>query len=1097
MNIFKYITKSLWYFRKQHFAVFLGTIVSTAVLTGALIIGDSVKYSLHDLVNLRLGQVEYAMPAGDRYVRAELAKEIRADLNGNAAALLQVKGIAIQPENQTRTNNIQAYGVDQEFWKFSFAEQIDLKDGEAAVSLNLADKMSLRIGDEFLLRVEKGSLIPANAPFVSDEDQSIALRVKVKAIAGNQELGRFSLKNNQVAPYNVFLSRDYLAKEMELEGRANLLLASSASESLLTFSDLEASLVQNWNIEDAGLKICSIKGKDQLELISDRVFIDTPISDELEKIEINKQSLLTYFVNRISCKDKETPYSFVSAINGDSRLSNLSDGEMIINQWLADDLGAKVGDTISLNYFVIGALRALEEQTQTFVVKEILPLDSDLLDQDMMPSFPGLSDAGSCNEWEAGVPVDFSKIRPKDEDYWKQYKGTPKAFISPAKAVELWSNKYGKYTAFRFNEKELSQNDLEKLMLSVMNPNLLNLSFVSVRDAGVSAANNMVDFGELFLSLSFFIIFAGVLLTILIYSLNLDSRSQENGILLSLGFPKSQILRIRVYESLVTVVVGGLVGVLGGVLYNQLLLKALNSVWTDVVRTNMLNVHLRGTTLFTGFAIGLVVAMLCIWWLTRKKLKKTASNLIQNTTDENISAKGSRISKLIALISILGAAAIITYAFASSLDQNAELLLSAGGLFMIGACAFVHVYLQKLSSTRSSKTPSLLQLAIKNSARNRRRSLASVALLALGTFSVLITGANRKTFLNTENSDKSGTGGYEYWIESTMPVLFDLNTAEGLEKAGFWDGDIDSTTQFVQFRALEGDDASCLNLNQVQKPRILGFDPILFDKKDAFSFAALAANVDSEHPWQALNKDLGENVIPAYADQTVIVWGLKRAVGDTLIYQNEFGKDIKLVLMGGLNNSIFQGNILISDNQFQKHFPSISGSKILLIDSQNDKDDQLMQKFENNLQDLGVSGMKTSDRLAAFYSVENTYLSMFMFLGGLGVIIGTIGLGIVLMRNILERKKELALLSAIGYQQKSLFKLLFYENLFLLLAGLACGLGAALIGVLPSLLSPSFHMPVGYILTLLFGILISGLIWIWIPARQIKKYNIVESLKNE
>ena len=242
-------------------------------------------------------------------------------------------------------------------------------------------------------------------------------------------------------------------------------------------------------MQDAGLEIRSVTRKDQLELISDRVFIDTPISDEIEKIAIDQQSLLTYFVNRISSKEKETPYSFVSAINGDSRLSNLSDGEMIINQWLADDLDAKAGDTISLNYFVIGALRALEEQKQTFVVKEILPLDSDLLDQSMMPSFPGLSDAGSCNEWEAGVPVDFSKIRPKDEDYWKQYKGTPKAFISPAKAVELWSNKYGKYTAFRFNEKELNQNDLAKLMLSVMSPNLLNLSFVSVHSEGVSAAN--------------------------------------------------------------------------------------------------------------------------------------------------------------------------------------------------------------------------------------------------------------------------------------------------------------------------------------------------------------------------------------------------------------------------------------------------------------------------------------------------------------------------------------------------------------------------------------------------------------------------------
>jgi len=118
-----------------------------------------------------------------------------------------------------------------------------------------------------------------------------------------------------------------------------------------------------------------------------------------------------------------------------------------------------------------------------------------------------------------------------------------------------------------------------------------------------------------------------------------------------------------------------------------------------------------------------------------------------------------------------------------------------------------------------------------------------------------------------------------------------------------------------------------------------------------------------------------------------------------------------------------------------------------------------------------------------------------MFLGGLGVIIGTIGLGIVLMRNILERKKELALLAAIGYQQGSLFKLLFFENVFLLLAGLLCGVSAAFIGVLPSILSPSFQMPVGYILSLLFGISISGLIWIYIPARMIKKFKIAESLK--
>lgn len=100
----------------------------------------------------------------------------------------------------------------------------------------------------------------------------------------------------------------------------------------------------------------------------------------------------------------------------------------------------------------------------------------------MMPSFPGLSNAGSCNEWEAGVPVDFSRIRPKDEEYWKRYKGTPKALISQSTAVELWSNKYGKYTAIRFDENGLTEEQLESKLLASMSPELLNLRFNSVRN---------------------------------------------------------------------------------------------------------------------------------------------------------------------------------------------------------------------------------------------------------------------------------------------------------------------------------------------------------------------------------------------------------------------------------------------------------------------------------------------------------------------------------------------------------------------------------------------------------------------------------------
>jgi ABC-type antimicrobial peptide transport system permease subunit len=85
-----------------------------------------------------------------------------------------------------------------------------------------------------------------------------------------------------------------------------------------------------------------------------------------------------------------------------------------------------------------------------------------------------------------------------------------------------------------------------------------------------------------------------------------------------------------------------------------------------------------------------------------------------------------------------------------------------------------------------------------------------------------------------------------------------------------------------------------------------------------------------------------------------------------------------------------------------------------------------------------------------------------MALSGLGFLIGTIGLGIVLVRNVQDRKRELALMLAVGYSKRQLFRLVFTENLYLLAAGWGIGMLAALMGILPSLFSPSFDLQGGF-----------------------------------
>jgi ABC-type antimicrobial peptide transport system permease subunit len=229
----------------------------------------------------------------------------------------------------------------------------------------------------------------------------------------------------------------------------------------------------------------------------------------------------------------------------------------------------------------------------------------------------------------------------------------------------------------------------------------------------------------------------------------------------------------------------------------------------------------------------------------------------------------------------------------------------------------------------------------------------------------------------------------------------------------------------------------------------------------------------------------------------VIQYGLKKSIGDTLTYLNEQGDRIRFRLSGGLDNSIFQGSILISEKIFQNQFPSAWGSKIILIDAPKTKQKKILEILSNSLTDFGIDITPAPTRLAEFNSVENTYLTVFMALGGLGIIIGTFGLGIILFRNMLERCKELALLTAIGYKKRQIFRLVLTENILLLISGIICGVLSALVGIFPSLLSPAFTIHISFLSLLVLIIFIVGLWWIVFLTKQALKGRLVEALREE
>ena len=1109
MTVLRFIWNNLRYYARKNLLLALGVAISGAVLTGALVVGDSVKYSLNRIVEDRLGEITHVLKSGDRYFTLEFPERVQARLNIPVSSILLEEGSAIADGGARRMNHIQVLGVDTAFDRLAGLEDYyrRLSGDSIIISRNLASRLSVDTGDELVLRIRKASLIPLNAPFVSDAESVVSVRATIRAVASEEELGHFNLKVSQTAPFNVFISLDRLAELMDFSGKANVLLFRAGDGT--GQDEIHTAVEEEFLAADAGLKLASLERFKQLEVTSDRVFIDDVLTGPLLGASPGSQGILTYFVNSFESARGTTPYSFVSTLPADQ----VGPEEIIINRWLADDLSAGVGDTLQLSYFVVGPLRELTDTTVAFVVRSIVPMEGRYADPGLMPDLPGLSDAGNCRDWETGVPINLDAIRDKDEDYWDRYGGTPKAFISLDEGIRLWSNRFGTYTAFRYpmagagGEKRqtetgvdpeqtdtaggLTLEGLENYLDGQIDPFQLGFTVEAVRDKGIAAAGSGVDFSQLFGGLSFFLLLAGVILIVLLFLLNVESRKEQLQTLVVMGIPLRTIRRVVLGESMMVAVIGSLAGILLSVLYNKLVVIAMNGVWSSMIRTDMMRMDIRATTLATGLLSTLVIAFLAIWFPLNRHLKRSIHT--HKKKPEAKILKGRSHRRLLAwLFAGTGLAALGLIASQLVMKEvvNVPLFFSAGGLLLVSAMIFFYWLLLRPARERKGLFD-LRQMSVKNASRNLTRSMSIVILFAIGAFLTISTGSNRKDLFSHSEDPSSGTGGFLFFAESTAPVLRQLNDPAVKAEYGLSDN-----YSFVQLRKAEGDDASCLNLNKVVSPRVLGVDPEQLDGR--FSFVTRTSYLDADHPWRSLDEELPGGLIPAIADETAIKWGMGLNLGDTLHYINSNGEQMRLLLIGGLAPSIFQGNVLISDKRFLQQFPESSGTNIFLVEGAVSDTAMIRTELDRGMRDLGWDMELSADRLANFLAVTNTYLSIFMVLGALGLLVGTFGLVVILWRSIMERSREIALLKAVGYSRRQIRGLVVREYLYLLFMGIGTGFITAIVATLPSLVNPDTGTSFSSILIWLAVLGVNGWIWIQLVTRwALRNEAIYSALRNE
>jgi hypothetical protein len=419
------------------------------------------------------------------------------------------------------------------------------------------------------------------------------------------------------------------------------------------------------------------------------------------------------------------------------------------------------------------------------------------------------------------------------------------------------------------------------------------------------------------------------------------------------------------------------------------------------------------------------------------------------------------------------------------------------GMMMLAACMFLIV--SRFARTGGSSVSGrgwrpIARLGWRNAAYRPTRSVAAMTMIAAAAFILIAVDTFRKEGVVSSANRSSGVGGYALTVETMIPIVYDPSSGQGREELGL--GEL-AAVHIEPFRVRPGDDASCLNLYQPKNPRIIApRDRFIQEGRFSFHSSRAATATEKANPWLLLQREEGADVVPVIADANSMTYVLHRALGEDIpLTLGE--RTIQLRLVAALEDSIFQGELLMSQANFLRLFPKREGYQFLLVETTPDREAATQATLEEALEDYGADVRSTVQRLVEFHQVENTYLSTFQMLGGLGLLLGTFGLGAVLLRNVMERRQQLALLRALGYRRAHFFVMTIAENGVILLGGLLTGVVCAMLVILPTLLEETGRIPARSMLLLLLSVLIVGLVTSIVATAAALRSSLLETLRSE
>ena len=1202
MTPFQVVWKTIRFYRASSLLVVLSIAIATAVITGALLVGDSVRGSLKHLALDRLGYIEH-VALFPRFVSASITQRYAEspacaeNFDSPIGLILFPNGTAETPAGN-RSGSVTVLGIDQDFQSLQPATGSALPDisrGQVALNETLAAELNVTVGDRLTVRLPKDQAVSADSPLGRSDGRVEGLpNLEVVAVLPNKGLGRFDLRASQLPPKNLFVALADVQFVLERDEQINAVFfpqklrdrtsAVAADSQLDTSKELANSIAEQtrFDLADYGLTLERIRqtfpeedsqvdseeetedqtedtaegpkvvfdyyhlASDDLLLVDDVV---AQLSDNLANEQSRPQPVLAYLANKIepsSSKPEVEPvvYSIVAALDFEQIYPDVLDtplavNETVITDWLARELQVSEGEYLTIRYFEPETTHGVEQEKSSFLkVRAIVPLTEpsrpfrrnrpaqyDQLptvfnDPNLTPSVPGITDQDSISNWDLPFPLEY-KVNKRDDTYWNNHRLTPKLFVSREFGDAFFGSRFGNTSSLRWNPELFSKENssksenpsplkntdaeiAEQRVLDAVRglEAKLGLTPVAVRAMQLEAASGTTPFDYLFLSLSFFVIFGALMLIALLFRLSIEQRQPQLGTLLSLGWRTRQVARILLAEGLLLAAIGAAIGTGFGILYGQLILFMLKNWWVGAVTVPFLDFYASPTSLVIGFIASLFVCWLAIFVSTRIFWRAGALRLLRSDADQLATQHSGRIGIWFVLgcITLLSSIGVASVGFYQSGQARSGAFLGAGMMVLVGLLLLT---LSKINSRQNSSNTmrfSITQLASRTLRRRPMRSLLTIGLMAVATFLVL------SLTLFQNSPQKNAVSGFRLQATASVALSEDLNDSAYQESILGESSDLDGVTVRA-LRVKPGDDASCNNLYQTTRPKILGVtddfvQDQLPDQPATFPFAS-AESHETGSAWNLLAEREAdgsqERPIPCILDMNTAMWSLHKGAAVGEVFAIDFEDDtVHFQTVGLLENTLLQGAVIVSEMHLLDRFPEVEGYAYFLIRVPDGRSlDEITQTLESGWGDEGLDVESTSEVMRQLLAVQNTYLSAFQLLGAIGVMFGTFGIVLVQLRSIWERRGELALLSAIGFRGKRLRQVLLLEALWLMAAGILIGALSAGAAAVPAVMSDNSVQQFAFPLALVTMVLIVGLVASLLATRSVEKLPVLQALRGK